>query len=258
MAAAQPFTRLWRNLTTGDSPRDPQLADVFKRLRVIILSGVTLGVLVGGVGGRLAMFVLRLASPHTVRGVTSDDGFEIGRVTLGGTYGLCLIAAAIGLIGAAVYGLVAPWLIGPAWFRRLTCALGAGAVVGSMLVHADGVDFTLLKPTWLAIALFVALPAVFGALIGDVRTFYERSDSWVNSGRRQWLLPIVAVVCFPLTVFVVLLITLALFVSSAVRSSPRLLQLRTKATFRFATRTVWCAIAGAGLAGLIDDVGQII
>ena len=68
MAAAQPLTRLWRNLRTGDSPLDPLLADVFKRLRVIILSGVTLGVLVGGVGGRLAMFVLRLTSPDTVRG----------------------------------------------------------------------------------------------------------------------------------------------------------------------------------------------
>jgi hypothetical protein len=258
MAAAQPLRRLWRNLRTGDSPRDPQLADVFERLRVIILSGVTLGVLVGGVGGRLAMFVLRLTSPDTVRGVISDDGFEIGRVTLGGSYGLCLIAAAIGLIGAAVYGLVAPWLIGPAWFRRSTCALGAGAVVGSMLVHADGVDFTLLKPTWLAIALFVALPAVFGALIGDVRTFYERSDSWVNAGPRRWLLPIVAVVCFPLTIFFVLLITLALFVLLPVRSSLRLRQLRAIAAFRFATRTVWCVIAGAGLASLIGDVDQII
>ena len=126
------------------------------------------------------------------------------------------------------------------------------------MVHADGVDFTLLKPTWLAIALFVALPAVFGALIGDVRTFYERSDSWVNAGPRRWLLPIVAVVCFPLTIFFVLLITLALFVLLPVRSSLRLRRLRAIAAFRFAARTVWCVIAGAGLASLIGDVDQLI
>ena len=39
---------------------------------------------------------------------------------------------------------------------------------GSILVHADGIDYRLLKPTWFAIALFVALPALFGGLIGPV------------------------------------------------------------------------------------------
>ena len=34
-----------------------------------------------------------------------------------------------------------------------------------MLIHADGIDFRLLTPTWLAIGLFVALPALFGVAI---------------------------------------------------------------------------------------------
>ena len=40
------------------------------------------------------------------------------------------------------------------------CAQIGVVVVGSMLIHADGVDFTVLKPTWLAVGLFIALPAL--------------------------------------------------------------------------------------------------
>ena len=74
----------------------------------------------------------------------------------------------VGIIGAAAYRLVAPRLIGPAWFRCATTGCAAAAVVGWMLIHADGIDFRVLKPTWLAISLFVLLPAVFGTFIGPV------------------------------------------------------------------------------------------
>ncbi|MEX2252307.1 MAG: hypothetical protein WD895_09595 [Acidimicrobiia bacterium] len=122
-------------------------------MRVLIVAGIPVGVLVAGVGSRLAMLLIRVTSPDRVVGVTSDDGFTIGEVTLGGTYNLLLLGAAVGVIGAGAYQMVAPWLIGPIWFRRLTTGLASAAVVGSMLVHADGIDFTLLKPTWLAIGL---------------------------------------------------------------------------------------------------------
>jgi hypothetical protein len=62
--------------------------------------------------------------------------------------------------------MVAPWLIGPTRFRRLTTGLASAAVVGSMLVHADGVDFTLVQPVWLffAVAGLVALVMDIDAL----------------------------------------------------------------------------------------------
>jgi hypothetical protein len=34
-----------------------------------------------------------------------------------------------------------------------------------MIVHATGIDFVLLEPLWLAIALFVMLPAVYVAML---------------------------------------------------------------------------------------------
>jgi len=96
-------------------------------------------------------------------------------------------------------------LIGPTWFRRLTTALATGVVDGSILVHADGVDYRVLKPTWLAIALFVALPAAFGWLIGPVADRVRRPDSWTRVGRRQWALPFAALVLFPFAAIPVLL-----------------------------------------------------
>ncbi len=140
-------------------------AELAELVRIIVTAGIVVGVLVAGLGSRLAMFLLRMTSPDTVRGVTSDDGFTIGQVTVGGTYNLIVIGAAVGVIGAAAYIAVAPWLLGPTWFRRATVGFTAGVIVGSMLVHADGVDFVLLEPLWLAVGLFVALPTVMGVAL---------------------------------------------------------------------------------------------
>src|SRR6188768_2008949 len=104
------------------------LARFIETMRVIAVAGVFVGVVVVGLGSRIAMLVLRITSPDRVRGVVSDDGFEIGRVTLGGTYNLLVIGAAVGVIGACVYRLVRRWLIGPLWFRRATTGLAAAAV----------------------------------------------------------------------------------------------------------------------------------
>jgi hypothetical protein len=102
--------------TVDGAPTFESVADfrgeVLERWRVIVVAGISVGVVVGGVGSRVAMLVLRLTSPDHVRGVTSDDGFTIGRVTLSGTYNLLLLGAAVGIIGAAAYRVVAPWLIG--------------------------------------------------------------------------------------------------------------------------------------------------
>ncbi len=190
---------------TATAARDEFWRDRREALRVLIVGGIPAGALLVGVGSRLAMLVLRVTSPDRVRGVTSDDGFTIGRVTVDGTYNLLAIGAVVGIIGAFAYRMVAPWLIGPTWFRRFTTGAAAAAVAGSMLIHSDGIDFTLLKPTWLAIGLFIALPGLFGALIGVAIDSAGRDESWTTQGRRQWVLPLTAVACFPVTLLALLL-----------------------------------------------------
>ncbi len=228
---------------------------IFERARVLIVAGIGFGALVAGLGGRLAMFVLRVTSPDAVRGVISDDGFVIGRFTLSGTYNLMLIGSAAGMIGVGVYWLVSPWLIGPVWFRRLTTGLAAAAVVGSMLVHAQGVDFTLLKPTWLAIALFVALPGVFGALIGPAVDWVATSGSWTTRGRRRRLAPVIAIALFPFTALLLAFGLALIAIGEGARPYPR--AQTTPAIVSFLVRTFWLSIAVTGLVSLLTDIRQI-
>jgi len=223
-----------------------------------VLAGIWLGALVGGVGGRLAMLVLRLLSPDSVNGVVSDDGFLIGEVTLSGTYSLVAVGAVFGVIGASAYRWVDHWLIGPGWFRQVTAALGAGAVVGSMLVHADGVDFQLLRPLWLAIAFFVLIPAVFGFFIGPLEQVLARPDAWVNRGRRGWIVPIVSIMAVPPLVFVVAIVSALRLLAAAIRQDPSSHPVRDNPKYCFLVRGAWLAIAVLGLVSLVGDARTIL
>jgi hypothetical protein len=70
----------------------------------------------------------------------------------------------IGVIGGGIYYVLRGLLIGPRWVQILSVSVGPAVVVGSRLVHVEGVDFTL-DPVWLAIALFVAIPLAYAALL---------------------------------------------------------------------------------------------
>ncbi len=233
------------------------LREIGERLRVLIVAGIPTGVVVGGLGGRLAMLVLRLTSPDSVRGVTSDDGFIIGEITLGGTYSLLGLGAFVGLIGAAAYRWVSPWLLGPQWFRRFTVAAASSAVVGSMLVHADGVDFTLLKPTWLAVALFVALPGVFGWLIGWNVDHVAASTSWTKTGRRNWVLPVLCVAAFPPVIIGVAATGAVLAAWVSVRQQVDAQRLVHSVPVSVIVRAFWLAVALAGLLALVGDIDAL-
>ena len=222
-----------------------------KRMWVVIMAGIPTGVIVAGLGSRLAMLILRLTSPSEVRGVKSDDGFEIGRVTFGGTYNLLMLGAAVGVIGAVAYGAVRPWLVGPGWFRRVTVAAASGAVVGSMVIHDDGIDFHVLEPLWLAIGLFVALPALFGAAI---TVAVDRVDALPKpAGRRSWVRPLVLVALFPLVLPVVVLAAVVTAAGGLLRCGvDRVGGVPPGATLL--VRSVWLVIAVLGVVALAADI----
>ena len=232
---------------------DDRVGRFIEDMRVLIVGGIPAGVVLVGVGSRLAMLLLRVTSPDRVHGVTSDDGFTIGQVTIGGTYNLLMIGAVVGIIGAAAYLLVAPWLLGPRWFRCLTTGMAAAAVVGSVLVHADGIDFTLLQPTWLAIGLFVALPGLFGTLIGPAVDATSRPDSWTIRGRRRWMLPLISVACFPPSLLVVLVASVFVGVWLIISDLELVQRVRRAPLYALTVRFLWLLVAVLGLVALISD-----
>lgn len=232
-------------------------ASVVDELRILIVAGIPFGVLVAGVGSRVAMFLLRMTSPESIIGVQSDDDFEIGRFTFGGTYNLLTIGALVGFVGAAAYRVVRTRLIGPKWFRRATTGLASGAVVGSMLVHADGIDFRLLKPTWFAITLFVALPALFGTFIGPFVDRVADEGSWTRDGRRRWMLPTISLLAFPPMILVLPFTAAAVTAFVALRRIDVVQRARATKAYGLVVRAVWLSVAVLGAFALIDDITDI-
>lgn len=148
-----------------DSRSRPPLRDDVRAVAWWVLVGVAAGaiagLLVGGVGGRLAMLVLRLTSPDSVVGVTSDDGFEIGSVTTD-TFQLLAATAFLGGLNGVLYVTARGGI--PRGLRLPLWSLAAAVLGGAGVIHDDGVDFTLIEPAALAIVLFVLLPGAAAAL----------------------------------------------------------------------------------------------
>lgn len=131
------------------------------RVGLIVATGAGAGLLLGGVLGRLLMFALIRLNPENV-GMLSDDGFEMGRFTLSGSLNLLVVGAVIGGIGGLVYAGARHLTFGPTWFRASSIVLGSGLPVGALIVQTEGVDFVLLSPGLLGVAMFVSIPALYG------------------------------------------------------------------------------------------------
>ena len=137
-----------------------------RRIAAIVLTGLGLGIVVGGIGGRLAMYLLARLNPEAT-GVVSDDGFVMGQFTLSGTLNLLVVGGVPRRVRRASSTPLARHLtFGPPWWRLLSVALGAGLPVGALIVHPDGVDFTLLEPVGLASRCSSRSPRLYGVRAG--------------------------------------------------------------------------------------------
>lgn len=156
-----------------------------RTLALLMGSGAVAGELCLGVGGRLAMRVLALTSDDAVTGAFSDDGFEIGNVSLNGTlFLLAVVGIGVGAGGGLLIGAVRPFLPHGALDRALVSGVIGAAVALALLVKPSGIDFSVLGPTWLAVTLFALLGFAYAfvasALIDRWRPFYETATlrSW--------------------------------------------------------------------------------
>lgn len=129
------------------------------------VAGALAGFVWGGVGGRLAMRIIFLSSDDRVRGLTSDDGFEIGRFSAD-TIFLLIFASFLGMAGGLGYGLIRMLLEGPRWLIAIAVGVAAAAAAGGgFIVQSDGIDFRLLGPLWLTVGLFLLIPGAWGVTV---------------------------------------------------------------------------------------------
>lgn len=141
-------------------------------------AGLVAGVPVLGLGGRLAMRVIAATSPASVQGAFTDAGEEIGEITLGGTIGLLIFGGVLfGVAGGWLYAFLRPLLPGGLRAKVGITALAAAAVALPANVAPEGRDFSILRPLWLAVLLFVLLGPLYALVLVPfaerTRNFYE-------------------------------------------------------------------------------------
>jgi hypothetical protein len=226
-----------------------------RRLSAGVVGGLATGALIGGVGGRLAMFVLRVTSDPSLHGLKTDDGFTIGRFS-GETLFLVLVTAALGVLGGLLYLAVRPWL--PERWRAALAGVFGGIVGGAAFIRPDGIDFTRLDPLPLAIAMFIALPAIYGVAMSLFVERLLRSDPGAT-GSWGWLLGLLPLVAFgatgPFGLGLILLLFGAWWVH---RAMPDAATLWRSPTITWIGRVVLLAVTARGLVSLVDDIDQIL
>jgi hypothetical protein len=228
-------------------------ASAARLLSAGITAGFVVGLLVGGIGGRLAMFVLRVTSDPSLTGLETDDGFTIGAFT-GATLFLILLATVVGVWSGFVYIGVRGWF--PRAARPWVFGALAATVGGALLIRPEGIDFTALAPLWLAVLMFVAIPAAYGVgipllterLISDDSSF-GRSAVWIAG--LVVATPVLVIV--PPAAAVVAAIALALAIGRE-----RLVALWSSNPASWLGRAAIATIAAVGALLLVRDVSHVL
>jgi len=134
--------------------------------------GLVAGVIVGGLGSRLAMRVLATTSP-LARGFETDFGATVGEITAGGTLFLLILGGLLGMIGGILYLAIRGVLPRNAWLAGVAFGVVLLALSGRLLVDPNNLDFVILSPLPVAVALFSALPLVFGLVFVPLARWME-------------------------------------------------------------------------------------
>jgi hypothetical protein len=220
-----------------------------------VLGGLLTGLVIGGVGGRIAMFVLRLTSSASVVGLKTDDDFTIGRLS-GETGFLLVFTAVLGALGGLFYLTVRSWF--PLERRPLLTGIFGGAIGGALFVSPDGVDFTLIHPLPLAIALFIALPATYGVALSILVEKWLREESKLRRSRLG-LLGLIPLVVVPLAGPIGLLVILVLLGTWWVRTRiPSSIAVWHSAPVTWTGRVLLAGLTGLALIDLFRKAAEIL
>ena len=152
------------------------------------LASLLAGVVVGGIGGRIVMTVsARVAGPDMAGRIT-ENGNVIGEFTVAGTMALIVFVGLLGGMLASV-GIVAsdPWLRWMGGFK----GLGFGVVVLTVYGHGtfESIDFLILHPLLLNVAMFLGLMLGFGlGVVGFVALLDRRLPKAADSEQVGWLI----------------------------------------------------------------------
>lgn len=130
------------------------VAAALRPLGGCLAAGLVVGIVIAGLGSRLVMRLLAIADPDA-EGSFTENGNQVGEITFGGTIGLLVfIGAPSGLLAGLIVFAVRRWLPGGQPWRGLAFSSVLLALLGGTVIDPGNIDFRLLQPAGLAIALF--------------------------------------------------------------------------------------------------------
>lgn len=186
-----------------EDPPDAKIVALRKYLwwaNIATFAALASALLAAWPGGRLIMRVLAFTSPDSAQGRLTEAQANVGFPTLEGSLALFLFAGLpAGYLVAILYVFLHRWL--PA--GRL-----AGPLIGALLLiwlgalldplRADNIDFNIVGPGWLAVALFTGLSILHGAVAAAAAGWWsERLPLWADRTSKYYVPLLLGFVLFP-------------------------------------------------------------
>ena len=139
------------------------LGVVFRDIVRAGLAALVVGIVVGGIGGRLAMRVIALLVADA-NGLRTEGGNTIGTITSEGTLFLVMFVGGFATLSlAALWVAISPWLPKRLLWRGLAAIPVAIALGTPALVQGDNVDFLVLGYDPVVLGVLLLLIASSGS-----------------------------------------------------------------------------------------------
>jgi hypothetical protein len=154
-----------------------------RTVAVSAIAGFIAGVMVIGIGARIAMRVAAMFSDDSLQGARTENLETVGEITVGGTISLLLNGGFAGIAGGIVFLAIRRWLPPSGWRRALAIGFVLFAAGGwVVLEQGENMDYRRFGIAGVNICLFTLLPFLFGMAIGPVTDWV---DGWMNAALKR-------------------------------------------------------------------------
>lgn len=175
---------------------------------VVAVAGGLAGILVGGIGSRVAMRISGAMSDPALVGIArTNNGNVLGDVTFGGTLALIVFGGILpGILGGLVYLTARPWLVPLGRWSGVAYGLALLCATGPLILEPFNIDFRKFGSPQVNVALFALLFPLFGVALVGVTDVVRRRIEGAGRGSAWEALPVLGLVA---TAFVLVFVGVA-------------------------------------------------